>query len=48
MGVSSPFVGQKLVNHRFGRHNIGGYNCTVYYSEFLCGMEKQMRTQEWL
>jgi hypothetical protein len=35
MGVCSPFVGQKLVNHRFGRHNIGGYNCTVYYSEFF-------------
>ena len=29
MAVYSPFVGQKLTNHRFGRHNIGGYNCTV-------------------
>lgn len=35
MAVYSPFVGQRLTNHRFGRHDIYGFNCTVYYSEFF-------------
>ena len=35
MAVCSPFVGQKLKNHRFGRHEICGYSCSVYYSDFF-------------
>lgn len=31
----SPFVGQNLKFHRFGRHTIQGYTCSVYYSEFF-------------
>ena len=31
----SPFVSQELHFHRLGRHNIQGFNCTVYYSDFF-------------
>lgn len=35
MAVNYLFPGVKLQDHRFGRHEIGGVDCSVYYSEFF-------------